>query len=159
MRAARTPRDGPDPRHELAQAERLDEVVVGSELEADDAVDLLAARRDDDDRHVAARPQLTADGEAVDVRQPEVEQHEVGRLCGEGIRPGRDADDVEPLAPQALGERHGDRIVVLDEQDVHHRRIVAAGSRDRPPWFTESLPSLGLRLSRALPGASYRAAA
>ena len=34
------PEDRPDPRRQLAQAERLGDVVVGAELEADDLVDL-----------------------------------------------------------------------------------------------------------------------
>ena len=46
-----SPQDRPDPRHELARAERLDDVVVGAELEADDAVGLLAAGGEHDDRH------------------------------------------------------------------------------------------------------------
>ena len=37
------PHHGMDPRDQLAQAVRLDHVVVGAELEPDDAVDLLAA--------------------------------------------------------------------------------------------------------------------
>src|SRR5206468_2752561 len=58
-------RDGADAGDQLAQAEGLHDVVVGAELEADDAVALLAARGDDDDRHVRPRAQLAADVEAV----------------------------------------------------------------------------------------------
>ena len=60
------PRHGTDPREQLAEPERLDEVVVRAQLEADDAVDLLAARRDDDDRHVRRGAQAPADLEAVE---------------------------------------------------------------------------------------------
>jgi hypothetical protein len=36
-----------------SHAERLDHVVVGADLEADDAVELVVACGDDNDRHVA----------------------------------------------------------------------------------------------------------
>ena len=53
---------------QLAEAERLDDVVVGAELEPDDPVDLLALGGDHDDRDARAGAELPADREAVDVR-------------------------------------------------------------------------------------------
>ena len=65
--------------------------------------------------------QLAADREAVDVRQAEVEQDEVGagrrraRACA-----GRDALDVEALrARRPFDERLGDRVLVLDDEQLH----------------------------------------
>ena len=49
-----------DPRDELARRERLGEVVVGAELEAEHAIGLLAARRQEHDRDPAARARGTA---------------------------------------------------------------------------------------------------
>ena len=49
------PQDGPDPRHQLARAERLRDVVVGAELEAEHAVDLVVPRGDEQDLPGAAR--------------------------------------------------------------------------------------------------------
>ena len=70
--------DGPDAGDQLADAERLGHVVVGAELEAEHPVELVAARREHDDRHVRrARPQRAAHVAAVHVRQAEVEQHDV----------------------------------------------------------------------------------
>ena len=43
---------GPHAGHELAETERLDDVVVGPELEQQDPVDLVAPSAHDDDRHV-----------------------------------------------------------------------------------------------------------
>ena len=106
--AAGPPRDGPDAGDQLAQAERLDDVVVRPELETDDAVDLLAAGRDDDDRHLGACAQLATDGEAVHVREPEVEQHDVGLLGRERLCSGGRADDCEALSAQPFGQRLGD---------------------------------------------------
>ena len=69
--------DGVDASQELANAERLDQIVVGAELEAHDAVDLVSAGADDDDRHARAGAQLTAHLEAVAVGEAQVEQHEI----------------------------------------------------------------------------------
>ena len=71
------PGDGPDARQELTEAEGLHDVVVGTELEPDDAVDLLGTRGDHDDRDVGTCPQLAAHVEAVAVGETEVEQHDV----------------------------------------------------------------------------------
>ena len=53
---------------ELAQRERLGDVVVGAELEAEDLVDLLGLGREHDDRHRRARAHAPADLEAVEAR-------------------------------------------------------------------------------------------
>ena len=111
------PQYGPDPCEELAEAERLDDVVVCAELQADDPVDLLALGGDDDDRHVGAGAQQPADLGPVDVGEPEVEQHEIGKRGGERRSAGRDAADVEAFAPESLDEGLRDRVVVLDDQD------------------------------------------
>src|SRR6266487_5165619 len=50
LRADATAHRGLDARHELLHRERLDEVVVGPDLERVDAVVLGPARADDDDR-------------------------------------------------------------------------------------------------------------
>ena len=49
------PGDGPDAGDQLADAERLRHVVVGAELEPEHPVELVAARREHDDRHVRRR--------------------------------------------------------------------------------------------------------
>ena len=53
----RTPAHGADARDELAEPERLHHVVVGTELEQQHPVELVAARREHDDRHVGAGAQ------------------------------------------------------------------------------------------------------
>ena len=53
---------------ELARVERLRHVVVGADLEADDLVDVLVARREHEDGHVGGRADAPADLDAVDVR-------------------------------------------------------------------------------------------
>lgn len=66
-------------RGQLARRERLDHVVVGTDLEADDAVDLLVSRSQEDHRHIAECAQRTAGLEAVHVRQAHIEDHQVKR--------------------------------------------------------------------------------
>src|SRR3954469_2504875 len=63
---------------QLLALERLDEVVVGAGVEALDARLDRVARGEHQDRHVVGGPQAAGDLDAVDLRQPEVEDHEVG---------------------------------------------------------------------------------
>jgi hypothetical protein len=69
---------GADARDHLRGAERLDDVVVGAELEADDAVGLGPAGGDHDHRDVRVAAQPAADVAAVAVGQREVEEDEIG---------------------------------------------------------------------------------
>ena len=79
--AVRAPQERLDPAHQLAQPERLGQVVVGAELEADDLVDLVVARRQDEDRHLGAgRAEAAEDLEAVHAGQADVEHDEVRGL-------------------------------------------------------------------------------
>src|SRR3546814_14558446 len=57
-RAAAASQDGADTGQQFTRIERLAEIVVGAEFEADDAVDLVAFRRQHQDRQgiVAAQP-------------------------------------------------------------------------------------------------------
>src|SRR5581483_8162957 len=65
-----------DPRRELARRERLRDVVVGPEFEARDAVGLLVARGEHDDRDLRVRAQHAAHLEAVDAGKADVEHDE-----------------------------------------------------------------------------------
>jgi hypothetical protein len=68
--------DGLDASDDLAWRERLDDVVVGPELQADHAIDLTVACGQEENRHEALQPDTPADLEAVDARQPDVEDHQ-----------------------------------------------------------------------------------
>ena len=68
---------------ELADRERLRDVVVGAELEAEHLVELVVARGEHDDRDGALGAQPPADLEAVDSRQHDVEHDEVDLLLAE----------------------------------------------------------------------------
>ena len=66
-----------DPGHQGARVERLRDVVVGAQLEADDRVDVVVAGGQDQDRRVAAAAQLAAHLEPIPTRQHQVQDHEV----------------------------------------------------------------------------------
>ena len=111
---------GADAREQLAEPERLDDVVVRAELEADApgrsprpcAVTMMIGTAE---RLRSSR----AHREAVGVRKADVEQHEVRLRRLERRRSGRDPLDLEPLAAQTLHERLRDRVLVLDDQKLH----------------------------------------
>ena len=68
-----------DVREQHARLDRLGDELVGAQLEAQHAVEVLVARGEDHDRRGrAARAQLAADVEAVAPRQHHVEHDQVG---------------------------------------------------------------------------------
>ena len=137
------PGHGADAGHQLSEAEGLDHVVVGAQLEADHPVDLLAAGGDDDDRHVGLGAEPAAHLVAVHVGQAEVEQHEIdgARLQGHLERgpPGGDPPGRVALAPEALDQRLGDGVVVFDQEELHPARMPGRRAAD-----VTSLPCLYL---------------
>ena len=127
----RAPHRGPDPRDELAEAERLGHVVVGADLEPDDGVDLGVPRGDHDDRDLRPRPDLAADVDSRHLRQHDVEQHERGpdriELRHRLGTVGRGLHD-EALALQR--DRQGITVRRLVVDDENGRRISHHASSD-----------------------------
>ena len=122
---------------QLAEPERLHDVVVGTELETDDTVDLVAARRHDDDRDVGLRAQPATQLEAVEVGEAEVEQHDVGVRAVlvevvERAPAGVAVADREPFTLEAPDEGHRDVVVVLDEEHVHAKAVDTSGGAPLP---------------------------
>ena len=75
-----------DPRQQLRHLERLDQVVVGAQLEADDLVDDLAPRGQHQDRRLhALLAKRAADVEAVAAREHHVEQDHVEGAGARGL--------------------------------------------------------------------------
>ena len=81
--AGRAAQQRPHAAAELADRERLRDVVVRAELEPEHLVELVVAGGQHDDRHRALRAQALADLEAVEPRQHDVEHDEVDVLPGE----------------------------------------------------------------------------
>jgi hypothetical protein len=115
--------DRPDSCLEVLGGERLDNVIVGAGVQDPDDLRLVVAGGRHDDRHPAHRADHLDQRAAVEVGQPEVENHQVGRgvdhrlQTGHCCRCGRDS-------VAALGERArqcgADRRVVLDQQKPGH---------------------------------------
>jgi hypothetical protein len=70
---------GFDSRLELPQAERLRQIIVGAEFQSEDAIGLLTARGDHDDRDVELLMQPPAERQAILSRQHDVQndQHDI----------------------------------------------------------------------------------
>ena len=84
-RLAAAAHDRPDPGDQLPEAERLDDVVVGAQLQPDHPVDLGPAGGDHQDRDRGAGAQLLAEVVAVHVGQAQVEEHHLRRRGGQGL--------------------------------------------------------------------------
>ena len=88
-RSLRAPQHGTNPSDDLAWRERLRDVVVGAQIQADDAVRFLSAGGQHDDRHARDASQPREHLQPVDPREHEVEEHQPGlarvesleRLC------------------------------------------------------------------------------
>src|SRR3954453_6760005 len=128
--ASGTAESCPDAGDELWHLERLLDVIVGAGFEPDDDVDGVGAGRQHHDRNGRGPADLAADLEAVDAREHDVEEHEVGGFrseSGEGFGPVAGGRDGEPGVAQADGRDLADRGVVFDEQDpgVHPRQYAS----------------------------------
>jgi hypothetical protein len=139
-----------DPGEQLAEPERLRDVVVGAGAEAQHDVHLLVARRQHHDRQRRrAAPQPPADLDAVDVGEAQVEQHEVGprRVDGDQrVGTAGTAHDVVAALAQHQLQRSADRLVVLDDQQVRRRH---------PPDATDRPCGCPARFARRLPELAY----
>ncbi len=122
-RAARlrgAPQDGADARHQFARVERLAEVVVGAELQADDAIDVIAARGEHEDRGVVRGAELAQHVEAADARQHHIQDQdlEIVRFeFRERIAAVVHALDLEVFGVQIFGEHLAQFAIVVDEQN------------------------------------------
>ena len=109
-----------EPGEQLADAERLGDVVVGAGVERRDLVRLLAARREHDDRHGGPFAQPPDHLEAVEVGQAEVQDDDVGlsRLgFAEPLRARRRLEQSIAVARERGAQEAPDLRLVLDEDD------------------------------------------
>jgi hypothetical protein len=114
-------------RHQLARLERLGQVVVGTQLQPDDAVHHLAARGEHHDRDVALGANRAAQREAVLLGQHHVEDRRVEALLPQQRQSRAGTQGLDQREAEALdvgGQRLAERLVVVDQQDARHRSIV-----------------------------------
>ena len=115
--------DRADASHQLARVEGLGEVVVGAELEADDAVHVVAPRREHQHGDPGRGPDGAEHVEAVESGQHHVQHGEVvaaGRQALHGAGAVRLAVEDEALPGEILAEQLAQLGVVVDQQ--HARR-------------------------------------
>jgi hypothetical protein len=122
-RARGAPDQRTDARHQLGHGEGLHHVVVGAEVEAVHAVVHLVARREQQHRHpLRAAAQPAQHLEAVDIGQPDVEDHEIEALARRRLDrqlAARHHVDRIALGTQDAGKALVQGSVVLDDQDAH----------------------------------------
>ena len=132
--AARPAQHGANPRQQFACLERLRQIVVGAQLQADDAVGLIAARGQHHHRQVRAAAYLPAHVEAIAVRQHEVENHQVcvvrAQPC-QAVGGGFGVRDIESGVGRIVDHHTGQAGVVFDHQQglMHQGRFPPATGR------------------------------
>ena len=155
-RRVQPPQHGVDAGDELGRRERLDDVVVGAEPQPDDAVGLLAARGQQDDRRVVAgaasrtrrmtsRPSIPGSMRSSTMRSGA--QLLDGRHRGVAV--DREARAVAG-ALEVAADDLADRRLVVDDEDV------AAGVVDVSPWRPCGRRAGGARALRKLARSSCR---
>ena len=110
----------PHPAAELADRERLRDVVVRPELEPEHLVELVVAGSEHDDRHLALGPEPLADLETVELRQHQVEDDEINVLRREPFEcllAVSGLKHTESVALERVGEELLNGVLVVDEED------------------------------------------
>ena len=128
-----------DPRHQLRERERLDDVVIGTGRQPADAVGFLASRRQHDNRdrpRFGLRSQAAAQLNAGNLRQHPVEDNQIRPLLGNqdlGLFPALSMRDAEAFCLQIVAQHLGERLLVLDDQDTcSHALTISAVIRFEP---------------------------
>ena len=132
------PKDRLDPGNQRAGMERLGDVVVGAQLQADDRVDHVVARSEHHDRDIAPSAQLAAHLEAVQLGQHQVEDHQiwiVSGVEGEGLLAIGRGDHRPALLFEIEPEQLDDVALVVDHEDRLHPGEDTRADRDRYHWM------------------------
>ncbi len=137
-------------RDEFPRSERFGDVIVGANFEADDPVDLGAARGKQQDRRTrVAGADAAAEVEAVEMRHHHVEQAQGGRLFDKGA-PRRFAilgdDAIQPFQRQQIDQTGAQIDVVFSDEDFHvdsgSALMVAVAQRPGSVPLSEKPPPL-----------------
>jgi len=122
----------PQTREELAEIERLHEIIVGAAVEAfDPRLDRVASGHHEDGHGAARLANRAADGEAVAPGQHDVEDQRVvvggAGLEDRGVAVAGDVHGVRLLA-QPLGQHVGRGRLVFDQEDTHGKNSTSGRS-------------------------------
>jgi hypothetical protein len=119
--ARSAPQDRLHSRQQLARLEWLGQIVIGAELEPDDAIHGITARGEHQDRRLRLRPNAAAHIKTVDIGQREVENDAVEALA----RVARDAElalgrnhDLKARLTEIALHHLGETRIIFDEQDA-----------------------------------------
>jgi hypothetical protein len=133
------------PGDELAGAERLDDVVVGAQLQADDPVRLVALGGQHDDRGRVLGADLAAHLQAIHTRQHQIQDDQVRDVGAEGRQRGRAVLgrlDAITLTFQVVLHDLADGRFVIDDQDPFpgHAPSLPASTLPHPQWSRQVRP-------------------
>ena len=116
----------PDTRDQFAHEERLHYIVVGTDLQADDAVGLGAARSQENNRYasqVGLGTDSLTDLQAVAVGKHDIEQHQVRpRLPAkfERVLARLGVQAVEALLLQVIAQQGNQVGIIFDKENFTH---------------------------------------
>lgn len=116
-----------DTRKYLAKMERLGDVVVGTDLQADDSINNVTLSRHHDDRKRGALADLTCDAQAVHIGQRKVQGYEIDVVAGQrahNISPARRLGHAEAFTFEASAQEETHLLIVVDDQDVRALGLV-----------------------------------
>ena len=116
-----TTEQGANAGDELARRERLDQVVVGTKLEADDAILDLALGGKHDDGHIRGIADSAANALAGDLGEHKVEHNQVELVLLELLDRRlaiANANNPVALALEIGSDSVTDRLLVLDQQNL-----------------------------------------
>src|SRR5580765_8470034 len=152
--AVRAPDDGLQARRQLARGERVDEVVVGAEVQASDPVlEVSAGRQRDHGAGAPALPQALQHDQAVERGERQVEHDGVIAFGGEqrvGLRAVVGRVDCVAVLLQRLGEPRGQLEAVFHQEQTHVQgRVKTVEGHDRSAL-------LGVARSNTLVGVFHR---
>ena len=155
------PQDGPDPGPQLRVVERLDDVVVGADLEPPDPIGVGAPAGEDDHRKQGIKTRgdavgltdLPQDVEPGGVRQGQVEEQQIGLFVvthPQRVGRARRRHRVEAVRGEVIAEQLEGRLVVLTDDDgrdlfsIGKHRGLKATAPETLPLFARHLEG-GLR--------------
>ena len=109
------------PGQKLARIEGLGYVVVGSDLQPHDPVDVIRAPGNEDDAHIVARTNEAGEVQTVLSRQVDVEEHEIHRIVDQQPAQLPTIDRLAHSMPgrfQIAGKFRSGNVVVFDDQHM-----------------------------------------